>query len=471
MTGKVRSAEPLKNVYLNGKITDPSPTKIEMMIPKIPVNLDLHIFAENDITLNFSANEGVRFLFLNVSREFENRWFSGTLIAHDIPSDLEIAFRADTRYTKETPLVGMPNMKVKASSDTMDIYMKMQGRVFARRGNYMVFAEDLSSGLSAYLEDETYKIRANNPKNFILIVDDMPLMPEYELRSLKLFVKDLKSVDIKMFMIGDMLPAVMLKNTDVGDLKLSLSHEMDVLGIKISPGVVLSETAFTETESPALLIPFKSPTHINQLSTSLSSGRTTVIFPNIFATIVVTFAPLFIILLVILLFLFIGVRMYKKDNEGEEEGPEPKKKKRKKWGKGKKIFVMIILLIILASLLFYLFVPRVQLSVKTDFIETPSGIFVVCETSNSGTVPIKDLNVTFQVLNATDAIINSTMFSAYVLERGDQTGGYVHYFGNQFESYTILVTVHFYSYGQEFQRTFSYLAKDYMRISFEDNVS
>jgi hypothetical protein len=476
MTGSVRSEFPLEHVYLQGQINDPFPTKIEMMIPSIPERLDLGISAQNDITLNFSASSKVRFLLLNVSRQFENKWYDGMVIINDIPSDLFVAFKTDTKYTRDTPLLGMPTVEVQASSDTLDLYLNMDGRVFGRRGSYEVFAQDIESGLWAGLDNDTYKIRADSLDNFILDVREMPLMPAYKLKSLKLYVKDLKSLDIKVFMGGGLLPAIQLENTQVGDLKIAMSQEMDILGAKVSPYVVLSETTLTKVDNPDILLPFKSPTHINGLSTTLSKGRTTVIIPNLFATVVVTLAPLFIALLAILFFLYISVRLYNR-SKGEEDERRPMEtdskpiRKQKKWGKKKKVIVLVFLLIILASAILYAFVPRVELKVNTDFVQTPSGIFVICEASNSGTVLIEDLEVSFTVYNETDKIMNATSFSANVLKRGDFTDAYVHYFGDQFEAYTIIIAVNFVSYGKIIQRTFTHLAKDYMRLSFEESVS
>jgi hypothetical protein len=128
-------------------------------------------------------------------------------------------------------------------------------------------------------------------------------------------------------------------------------------------------------------------------------------------------------------------------------------------------------LILLVSIVSYAFIPRVELKMKTDFVQTPSGIFVICEASNSGTVLIEDLAVSFTVYNETEEIMNATSFSAIVLKRGELADSYVHYFGDQFESYNIIITVDFVSYGRIIHRTLTHLAKDHMRLSFEDSVS
>jgi hypothetical protein len=486
ITGNVRSEYPLQNVYLTGKITDPFPTKIEMMVPEIPKSLALGISAENDIILNFSASQGIRFLLLNVSRYIENNWYEGAVIVHDVPTDLDVAFKTNTKYTKNSPLVGMPTIFVNAASDTTDLYMNMDGRVFGRRGSYEVFAQDIKSGLHAYLDNDTYRIKANSLGNFIMEVRNMPLMPLYKLESIKLQVKDLRSINLKILMGAGFFPAIQLEDTQVGNLKIAMSQEMSVLGAEVSPNLVLSETTLTEINNPHILVPFKSPTHINGLSTTLSEGRTTVIFPNLFASVVVTLAPIFFVLLAVLFFFWAGVYLYKR-SKGEEkiqdEKHEKNKKSRKtnnkitmkentkKWGKKMKVVVLVLLLIILGSLIFYLFIPRVELNVKTDFVQTPSGIFVVCEAANSGTVMVEDLNVSFHVYNETDELMNTTSFSTIILRRGEIKDDYLHYFGNQFESYTIIITVNFVSYGRSYQRTFSHLAKDYMRLSFEDKVN
>jgi hypothetical protein len=306
----------------------------------------------------------------------------------------------------------------------------------------------------------------------------MPLMPEYKLNSMRLYIKDLKSVDLKVIMAGGLLPAIQIDNADVEDLKIALSHEMEIAGVKTSPNVVLSESTFQETEEPALAIPFKNPTHFNGLSTTLKTGRTTVIFPNLFATVVMTFLPLFIVILVLLVLLWVWVKIRGDSKEDEDiqdevakEEPDRRDYEKKRWSRGKKIFAVVVLLIILGGVIYYAFIPRAELKVRTDFLETPSGIFVVCEASNAGTVMIEDMNVTLNVYNTTDELMNGTSFSVNVLKRGDFIDKHVHFFGDQFESYLIHITVNFKSYGNKYQKTLTYSAGEHMRMSFEDSIS
>jgi hypothetical protein len=475
MKTSVRSQTPIENIIMEGMISEPYPTKVEMFLPEIPKMLDLKILAENDISLNYSASEPIEFLMLNVSRNIEDEWHKGTVIAHAIPSQLNIAFETNIQYVRDTPLLGMPSMNVEASSDTLDLYVNMDGRVFGRRGNYEVYLEDLASGLSAYLDNDTYKIRANNLKHLVLKASSMPIMQIYKLKTLKLYVRDLKSLDLKVLMLADTLPAIQIDNADVDDLKVSLSHDMVVAGARFSPDIVLSESTFHHTDNPNLAVPFKSPTHINGLSTSLRSERTTLVFPNLLATIVVTFLPLFIVVLLLLVLLWVMVRVYGRSKE-EEESPdeEPEKKSSEKvdgWGKRKKIFAVVILLIIMGGVIFYAFIPRVELKVNTDFVQTPSGIFVVCEASNTGSVLVEDVNVSFNVYNATDELMNGTAFSVNVLKRSDYAEEYVHFFGDQYESYIIHITVYFKAQGRKYQKILSHSAGEYMRMSFEDSIS
>jgi hypothetical protein len=285
------------------------------------------------------------------------------------------------------------------------------------------------------------------------VVKDMSIMPMYHLKKMELYVKGLKSLDLKVAMAAGLLPVIQLDNTDCRDLKLALSHDMDILGAEISPRVVLSEATFYQTSNPDMFILFKSPTHINGMATTLRSGNTVVIIPNLFMTLVVTFFPLFVVFHVLLFALWGwvkihgGMKIKREESEGDdeesqdantEEVPEAARKRASpkengKWGRKKKLAVIVILLFILGGLLYYFAFPRTELSVKTKFNETPSD-------------------------------------SATILKRWQYEEGYVHYHGDQMESYNIVISVYFKANGKGYRDTFSHEARDYMRLEFERKV-
>ncbi|UCE38300.1 MAG: hypothetical protein JSW00_03420 [Thermoplasmata archaeon] len=486
---RVRSDEDLGSIFLEGRIDEPYPTQVEMYLSSVPKNLDTRISAQNDISLSHNASRFIEHLLLNIEREIEDSWYNGTVIAHEIPTNLDIAFKTNTKYTKDTPLVGMPGVNVKTDHDTLDLYMNMDGRAFGRRGSYEVYVENLRSGLSAGLIGDSYKIRAENLDHFVLVSRDMPIMPMYHLKSMSLCANDLKSLDLKVQLAANSLPVIQLDNARCKDLRLALSHDMDFLGARLSPNIVLSEATFYQSSNSNLLILFKSPTHINGISTSLEKGRTVVLVPNLFMTLVVTFAPLFVVLHVLLFALWGMVKIRQGMKKGYEENPEDEEpqddkannksnpndktqstKEDKKWGKRKKMVVVVFLLIILASLLYYFMVPWVELSVSTSFSETPSGIFVVCEASNTGTVMVEDLSINVNVYNSSGVLMNTTFFSSSILKRWQYAHGYVQYFGDQFESYKIEISVYFKANGKGYRDTFSHEASDYMRLAFEKKV-
>jgi hypothetical protein len=403
---------------------------------------------------------------------------------------MDFAFNTNSNYQRNTPLLGMPSINISTNSAILDLYMNIDGRIFGRRGSYEIFAKNIRSGLTAALDKDTYKIRAIKLDNFVMVTRNMPIMPMYHLKAMELYVKDLRSLDLKVSMAAGLLPVIQLDNTDCKELKLALSHDMDILGANISPNVVLSEATFYQTNNPDLLILFKSPTHINGMATTLRNGNSVVIVPNLFMTLVVSFAPLFVVLHVLLFALWGGVKIYggmkkkreeylEEEEESQDEltGKEPKAVSKEqnpddkgKWGRKKKLAVVIILFIILGGLLYYFAFPWVELSVKTRFNETPSGIFVVSEAVNTGTVMIEDLELSFSVYNSSGILMNSTSYSASVLKRWQYEENFVHYHGDQVEPYKIVISVYFKANGKGYRDTFSHEAKDYMRLEFERKV-
>lgn len=487
VTFSAESENGLGKVLLQGGINNPYPLKIEMFVSNVPKSLETEVSVKNDVALNYSASKSIEHLMLNVSKFIDDVWYEGTIIAGDIPTHINIAFEADTKYREDTPLLGMPSVNVTTDSDTLDLYLKLDGRIFGRRGNYEFHVEDIKSGLTARLEGDAYKVRAQDSESFSMVVRDLPLMPMYDLKALKLHVKGLKSIDLRVLLVADLYPVIQLENTDVEDLKIALSHDIDILGAKFSPNLVMSETTFTESDNPKLFIIYKSPTHINGMSTTLKDDRTVMILPNILATLVASFALIFIVILALLLLLWVGVRIfgqrfddikqYEEDGSSDERHnqKEAKRKKnnkeiRKKFTKHKKIAAVVILMILLGGVLYYLLIPWVELKVETEFTETVSGVFVSCELTNTGTVLIEDLNASFNVYNSTNVLMGNATFSDSLIRRWEHAGGFVHYFGDQFEPYKIEITVYFKAGGKGYRSTFEHVAKDHMRLAFEDRM-
>lgn len=140
----------------------------------------------------------------------------------------------------------------------------------------------------------------------------------------------------------------------------------------------------------------------------------------------------------------------------------------------KQIVIAIIALgIILILLISYLYIiPRTRLTVKTLFNENFSGIAVGCYIKNSGNRDIKDFSIYMEIRNSTKVVMDSCNYSRKLIEPGeDFFTPNLQFYGDQYEEYTIILEIEFWSEDKLYKETIKHTAKDYLNLKWEDKIS
>jgi hypothetical protein len=149
----------------------------------------------------------------------------------------------------------------------------------------------------------------------------------------------------------------------------------------------------------------------------------------------------------------------------------PVKKSRRKL----KLAAAVVMVIIVVPLLYFVIIPRTELSLKIYYNESVMNqINFDTELRNGGTVPIDDITLEISVVNSTDAqmghqnnsVQNIGPFSA------PKDLDAISFRGSQYEQYTIIIDLHFSSQGRDFSNHWSHQTEEpWMNQDFTETVS
>lgn len=128
----------------------------------------------------------------------------------------------------------------------------------------------------------------------------------------------------------------------------------------------------------------------------------------------------------------------------------------------------VVIVVVLAIYQYVL--PRTDVKVITVFHEGSLNVINVnVKLRNDGNGEITDIQVGVTVRNATSTFIHQ-IYNRSALPPSSDVEFKPYFFGDQYEIYHIAVEVSFVSHGVDFAREFSYTAKDYMTLRFEDSI-
>ena len=144
-------------------------------------------------------------------------------------------------------------------------------------------------------------------------------------------------------------------------------------------------------------------------------------------------------------------------------------------GRKIKIAAAVILVVILIPLLYFVIIPRTELTLKVYYNESLlNQINVDPELRNGGTVSVDDLTLKISVLNSTDGEMGHKDYveSSIGPFSGPTKLDAISFRGSQYEEYTIFIELHFSSGGRDFDRHWSHDTEEpWMNQEFTETVS
>ena len=137
------------------------------------------------------------------------------------------------------------------------------------------------------------------------------------------------------------------------------------------------------------------------------------------------------------------------------------------------IIVMMVIAVISILVISYIYIiPRTELTVKTIFNENFSGIAVGCKIKNSGNKDIDDFSIHMEIRNSTKGVMDELNFTRKSIRPGEEFDTTnLQFYGDQFETYTIILEIEFKSDGKSYKDTIKHTAKDYMNLTWDDKIT
>ena len=165
-----------------------------------------------------------------------------------------------------------------------------------------------------------------------------------------------------------------------------------------------------------------------------------------------------------------------KEEVHEVEAEEVKEAAPVKKGRRKlKLAAAVVLVIVLVPLLYFVVIPRTELTLKIYYNESLlNQINVDSELRNGGTVGVDDITLEISVVNFTDAQMGHQNYSVPSVGSfsAPQKLDAITFRGSQYEEYTIIIDLHFSSQGRDFSGHWSHDTEEpWMNQDFTETVS
>lgn len=171
-----------------------------------------------------------------------------------------------------------------------------------------------------------------------------------------------------------------------------------------------------------------------------------------------------------------GTRQTRRPNTEGVTARRKSNQERPRQGRKKMLIVAVVLVLLIATTasIYYFIVPRVELNLKISCYQgSLNSIYVNTKISNAGTIDLRDASVNISVyhLKSNNEVANK-IENISILKHWSEREIKINFAGNQYDSYTITISIYFRSNTKIFSKTFSHTTNgEYMSQSFEDTVS
>ncbi len=268
-------------IYLTTTDSKSPQTSFTLYADSPPRTGNITFDVDHETHLEFNGAGGVEKLMLDVGKYLDDRWWHTHVVATDVPSVLSIDTWANPEYDMDdpNPLQGLPTVEITASSGGTSALISFDGRGLGQAGDLEIYARNIGRRTKLWMSGDT--LHASGDIEYLMMrYSNMPLMEQYELRSLEVRAKDIEKLEVSIRMTFGTLPIVSVDATDCGDIRITLDHEIDILG-KRKGNVVLVDFSTNG------FLPAGAPTAgVNEIE--LEGGREHTVMPDPVSTLLLT---------------------------------------------------------------------------------------------------------------------------------------------------------------------------------------
>ncbi len=263
-------------------------TKMNFYLPTVPATLDIGAKLNNSLRLSYKANIAIKYIMLKLARLVRGAWYDLYAIVNDLSTSVDIYLMPDKNYDVDSssPIQGLPSITIRTNSREVDLYIYYDGHFNGQRGVYEIHLKNIPDDTRVFVDNGTYKLRADHLGFMLLKVRDMPINKAYHIKGVEIFAEDISSFDLKMDMVFGVYPVLEISNCYGGTMQLSLDHELDINGWRPAEAVLVDMT-FSKVSGS--YVPSATTMYTNGWQANLGEDSYHLIIPAPIATLIATF--------------------------------------------------------------------------------------------------------------------------------------------------------------------------------------
>jgi len=225
------SSQPLGPfVTMIGRLA-PLNTRVLLFASSLVQELSMNAFLAGRLDLHYRASDQVKYLLQKSSRLVGDQWRSTTVLLHDIPRTLDVSMAPPEKFDAgAAPSQMLPELSVSADTDTLDLFVDMDGRASGQRSSYQVEMKDAGELVTARSFNGVYKLRSSGSEELYVRVRDMPYRKGFTITAIGLYLENLHSLDLSITMVFGVYPIFRISSLEADSVHLALGSSLDIGG-------------------------------------------------------------------------------------------------------------------------------------------------------------------------------------------------------------------------------------------------
>jgi hypothetical protein len=253
----------------------------EAYLPNIPGVLEAKFSIENDMFAEYNASVPIEYLYIKLSKLSLGKWSNAVVIFHDLPTHFSAKMMANTNFslTDPLPVQNLPDFDIRTfGSDTLDLFMTVDGSGFGQRGTYLVYLRDIGDHTKGELKaNNDYEFNSDGVGYMDITVFNLRMLKQFRLDSLSIRGQDLRSFTVSVYMLYGLYPIFNIANVDGKALQVEIHNTVFLFGREITISAVIMDIAFREA-GPAE-VPTEMPMATDRFSVDMEKHPRHIIIP------------------------------------------------------------------------------------------------------------------------------------------------------------------------------------------------
>jgi len=220
----------------------------EAYLPNLPGILEATFSMEEDIIAEYNASVPIEYLYFKLSKSLGDQWSNVLGIFHDLPEYFSAKLEQNHNFSinEPLPIQNLPNFELSTGgSDTLDMFLSVDGSGFGQRGKYLVYLRDVGDNTwGKLISSDEYEFHSDGVGYMDLTVYNLRLLDLFRLDSLSVRGQDLRSFVVSVYMLYGVYPVFQINDVDGTALQVELHNTVFLLGREIAISMTIMDIAF-----------------------------------------------------------------------------------------------------------------------------------------------------------------------------------------------------------------------------------